>query len=154
MGLPMPNPPVIKTATIQRLARKYTEANMIASVRIARMSEPTEGDELDWRNTATTLRVVYEGKGRLWGVSGGSETDYGDEVTAFSSTYVSIPLTDSDGNPPDVMVDDIVVVTAHTDPAVVGRAFRVMDVDAGGQFPAARRLQVTSVQKSREWVFT
>lgn len=152
MGLPMPNAPVIKTATIARLARKYTEANMIARVRVARMAAPTEGDELDWSNTATQLRVTYEGRARIWSVAGAGANDYGDEMTAFSSSYVSLPLT-VDDEATDVQVDDIVLVLEHPDPAVVGRAFRVMDVDAGGQFPAARRLQVTGVQRSRNWEF-
>ena len=73
-------------------------------------------------------------------------------MTAFSSSYVSLPLT-VDDEATDVQVDDIVLVLEHPDPAVVGRAFRVMDVDAGGQFPAARRLQVTGVQRSRNWEF-
>lgn len=149
----MPNVPVVKTDTIARLARKYTEANMTATVRIARMDEPTEGTDADWSNTATQLRITYQGRARLWSVSGGSEQDYGDESTAFSSTFISVPLT-VDDEPVDVMVDDLVIMVSHLDPAVVARTFRVMDVDAGGQFPAARRLQVTSVQRSREWVFT
>jgi len=150
----MPNAPVIKTATIHRLACKYTEANMTATVRIARMQQPAEYTDDDWSNVSTQLQVTYEGKARLWGVSSAGANDYGDEMTAFSSSYVSLPLTVGDDNePPDVQVDDIVLVLTHPDPAVVGRSFRVMDVDAGGQFPAARRLQVTGVQRSRNWEF-
>jgi len=148
----MPNVPVIKSATIQRLARKYTEANMTARVRVARMQDPSEGSDTDWNNTATQLKVVYEGRARVWGVSGSGLNDYGDEMTAFSSSYVSLPLI-VDDKATDVQVDDIVVVLEHPDPALVGRSFRVMDVDGGGQFPAARRLQVTGVQRSRRWEF-
>jgi hypothetical protein len=45
-----------------------------------------------------------------------------------------------------------VLVTAHEDPLMVGRYFRVADVEAGGQFPAVRRMSVAGVEATEEWV--
>ena len=118
---------------------------MTASVKIVRMDDPALGE--DGGLAATEKHTVYEGKARVYGVSGPMTMNLGEEPQYFSSTYVSIPY---DAVLP--RVDDVITVTAHHDWTLVGRTFRVMDVEAGGQYPAVRRMQVTGVQNSKAWV--
>jgi len=137
---------VVDDAAVTRYARRYAEANMTAAVTITRMAEPSL-DDLTGGLTATEQFVLYSGKARVYGVSGPMTMSLGEEPQYFSSTYVSIPLA-----APMPHVDDMIEVTAHHDWTLVGRTFRVMDVESGGQYPAVRRMQVTGVQNSKQWV--
>ena len=126
-------------------ARAYAEANMIATVRIERPVEPVF-DRTTGQLGMPADSTVYEGKARVYGVSGPATYALGDEPQYFSSTFVSIPLGSTLPR-----VDDVVEVTDHPDPAIVGRFFRVQDVEAGGQMPVAHRLQVVGIQPSKQW---
>jgi len=136
---------IVNDEAVTRYARRYVEANMTAMVKITRMDAAVLGE--DGSLTATEMHTVYEGKARVYGVSGPMTMNLGEEPQYFSSTYVSIPYD-------SVMprVDDVIKVTAHHDWTLVGRTFRVMDVEGGGQYPAVRRMQVTGVQNSKAWV--
>lgn len=136
---------IVDDQAVTRYARRYAEANMTAKVKITRMEEPAF-DDTSGDLSALEAYVVYEGKARVYTISGPMTMNLGEEPQYFSSTYVSIPL--------DVVmpqVDDVIEVLAHGDWAVVGRKFRVMDVEGGGQYPAVRRMQVTGVQNSKQW---
>jgi Family of unknown function (DUF6093) len=136
---------IVNDTAVTRYARRYAEANMTAQVKITRMDEAVLDESGGL--TATEMHTVYEGKGRVYGVSGPMTMNLGEEPQYFSSTYVSIPY---DATMP--RVDDVIKVTEHYDETLVGRTFRVMDVEAGGQYPAVRRMQVTGVQNSKAWV--
>lgn len=135
---------IVNDAAVTRYARRYVEANMTATVKVTRMAEPTLS--ADGSLTATESYAVYIGKARVYGVSGPMTMNLGEEPQYFSSTYVSIPY-----DSPQPRVDDVVEVTAHQDWTLVGRTFRVMDVEGGGQYPAVRRMQVTGIQNSKQW---
>jgi hypothetical protein len=145
------------TRTSAYIARVYAERNMTASVVIMRPATPgfrTDSGMLD----ATSMGEVYAGRARLYTVSGPVTMGIGDEPTYYSSTYVSIPLAVSDpfSNPvaeiaQSPRVDDIVQVTGHLDPLMVDRYFRVLDVEAGSQFPVSRRMQCVGIQDSKQW---
>lgn len=137
------------TVAVRPMAQAYAEGNMIAVVKVTRPSMPVFD-----RNTGGLAAMgndspVYEGKGRVYNVTGPVQYALGDEPQYFSSTFVSIPITAAKPR-----IDDVVVILSHPDPNVVGRSFRVQDVEAGGQIPVVHRMQVVGIQASREWVET
>lgn len=138
-------PHVVDDNAVTKYARRYAEANMTAQVKIVRMFEPFLDDATGELHVDEQF-VVYEGKARVYGVSGPMTMNLGEEPQYFSSTYVSIPYSAT-----TTRVDDVIEVTAHKDWTLVGRSFRVMDVEGGGQYPAVRRMQVTGIQNSKQW---
>ena len=126
-------------------AQAYAEANMIATVKIERPLQPVF-DQTTGALGMPADAVVYQGKARVYGVSGPATYSVGDEPQYFSSTYVSIPQ--GAANP---RVDDVIEVMSHPDASLVGRFFRVQDAESGGQMPAATRMQVIGIQPSRQW---
>jgi len=143
----------VNTGLVRQYAQRYSEMNMTAMVRIDRPDvaslNATTGDV-----TAQVLKTIYEGKARVSAVTGPVQYSLGEEPQYFSSGTVFVPLTNEDGTPTTPQVNDIVVVTAHLDVLMVNRAFRVMNVQASGQFVAARELSVTGVQRWEAWTPT
>lgn len=131
------------------LARRFAERNMLAVVRIGRPAEVDDHDDQRVPSTASLKRVVYEGKARVWQVAGGGQTDFGEQSLFLASSYVSIPVTSLTGE--QTQVDDLVEVLVHPDSLMVGRWFRVIAVDAGGQMPVVRRHTVMTAARSTDW---
>ena len=138
--------PLYSTAFALDAAQRYAESNMTATVRVSRLADPTLDTNTGILSADPAGDTVYEGAGRVWTVAGPLTMGIGDELSTFSSTFVSIPMS---ADLPHV--DDLVEITAHSDPTMVGRAYRVMDVEAGSQIPAARKMQVQGIQSSPEW---
>lgn len=139
---------MVNHALVEGYVRRYAESNMRDSVRVTRPGAPVL-DIVAGSLTAGNAAIVYEGPGRIYGVGGPVDYQLGDEPQHFSSTYVSIPVRDSDdvttfGTP---QVEDVVEVLACPgDPEMVGRHFQVQDVEAAGQWTAVRRLQLVGIQ--------
>lgn len=131
-----------------RYARGFAERNMTAKVRITRPAPASlqPNGELE----AVAASVVYEGKARVYPATGPVTMNLGDENQYFQNSNVSVPLYDG-GVPVLPQVDDIVEVLWHDDPLFLNRVFRVMDVEAAGQIPTVRRMQVMGVQRWRSW---
>lgn len=141
----------IKSTLVQIYAQRFVESNMTAVVEITRPGEAgfdVETGEL----TADTGPQVYFGKGRAYQAAGPATLELGDDPQYYSSGFVSVPLVDDSGSNVLPQVNDIVEVVEHPDPLMVGRMFRVMDVEAGGQFAVVRRMQVMGIQRGRNWV--
>lgn len=129
-------------------AAAYASGNRPYLVRITRpAAQPTFN-----RNTNTYTdpadTVVYEGRARLYTISGGSEADIGDERVQFSSAQMSIDSR------PGVLprVDDLVVVLSNAQSIsnqVVGREFTVNDVEIAGHFDVGILLTLTGAAPSR-----
>jgi len=143
----------VNTGLIRQYAQKYSEMNMTATVRIDRPN-PATLDTNTGDVTAQVQKTIYEGKGRVSTVSGPVQYSLGEEPQYFSSGTVYIPLIDQDGNPTTPQVNDIVIVTSHPDVLMVNRAFRIMNVNASGQFVSTRELSVTGVQRWEAWTPT
>lgn len=140
----------LKSTLVQLYAQRFVESNMTAQVRVTRPGDAAldvETGEL----SADVGPVVYEGKGRVYSASGPATLELGDEPQYFSSGYVSVPIVDEIGANVLPQVNDLVTVLEHVDPLMVGRRFRVMDVEAGGQFAVVRRMQVMGIQRDRSW---
>lgn len=138
-----------------RYARRFAERNMTAWVRIVRMKQPAFDDANGVvtpvvSDSINGLGEVYYGPARVYTVSGPVTYSLGDEQQYYSSSYISIPVAIEDAVPAP-QVDDVIEVVQHDDPLMAGRMFRVMDVEAGGQWIAARRMQVTGIQRARNW---
>lgn len=140
----------VNAGLVRQYAQKYAEMNMTATVRIDRPA-PATLDNATGDVTAQVQKTVYEGKARLSTVSGPVQYSLGEEPQYFSSGTVYIPLLDADGQPTTPQVNDVVIVTSHPDVLMVNRAFRVMNVNASGQFVATRELSVTGVQRWEAW---
>jgi hypothetical protein len=130
---------------------------MDSMVRIWRPDTPGFVPE-DGQLIAEEMFQVYEGKARIYNVQGPLTMGVGDEPTYYSSTFVSIPLDVEVASefpvlpvPQSPRVDDIVQVEKHRDLLMVNRYFRVVDVEAGSQFPVARKMQVVGIQASKQW---
>lgn len=135
-------------------ARAYAERNMIDEVLLWRPKAPVLVD--DGTLESQVDFVVWQGKARVWNVQGPLTMGIGDEPTYYSQTFCSFPLEVRSA--PDVepvalspRVDDVARVLAHRDPLMVGRHFRVVDVDAGGLLPACRKVQLVGIQASKQW---
>ena len=83
----------VNTNLVRKYAQRYSEMNMTATVRIDRPDVATlnasTGDV-----TSQVLKTVYEGKGRVSGVSGPVQYSLGEEPQYFSSGTVYVPLLD------------------------------------------------------------
>lgn len=137
-------------------ARRYAESNMTAAVTITRFKDPLL-DPLSGELTPVWDTGVYEGKARVYVLVGPVLLGIGDESQEFQNSYVSIPISvviDDVEYTTDPRVDDLVTVTAHLDPMMVGRAFRVTDVESGGQYPAVRRMHVMGVEDTSHFADT
>lgn len=128
-------------------AQAYAEGNMIATVRIVRPSAPSFDRATGGLTSMGAETLVHEGPGRVYNVTGPVQYALGDEPQYYSSTFISIPITATKPR-----VDDVVEIVDHPDPNIVGRFFRVQDVEAGGQIPVVHRMQAVGVQASRQWV--
>lgn len=76
--------------------------------------------------------VVYSGKARIHPVRlNEREAKVADEMVALSRWHLRLPVTDSDGNQTSAPYDHVVEVTAvdtdRSDPALIGRRFRIVD---------------------------
>ena len=137
------------TVAVRPLAQQYAEGNMIAAVKITRPSAPVFNRTTGGLAEMGEDEDRYSGKARIYNVTGPVQYAIGDEPQYFSSTFVSIPIS-----APKPRIDDVVEVLSHPDPNLVGRFFRVQDVEAGGQIPVVHRMQVVGIQASREWTET
>lgn len=137
---------------VEAYVRRYARFNMRNTVRITRPTEPVF-DPLTGTLDSSDDELVYEGIARIYTVQGPLTYSLGDEPQQYSSTYVSIPVTDEAGVPLLApRVEDVVtVLTSPTDVSMEGRTFQIQDVEAGGQWMAVRRLQVAGIQASKRW---
>ena len=85
-------------------------------------------DELSGRSTYPAQPKVYAGPCRLQraAITGANAEDIGEKPQALRSYVASMPLA-----APLLHVNDMVALTEATDPAMVGRRLRVIDVRGG-----------------------
>jgi uncharacterized protein DUF6093 len=144
---------IIDHDMVESIVRNYAESNMRATVRIARTASPTLSATDELIAIPTLMRLIYEGKGRVYTVSGPQPSFGTDEDQVFSTSFISVPLKDSKGLTVVSQVNDLIEIVEHSDNLLVGRVFRVLDVDAGGQWPAVRRHMVSSAQRFAGWTW-
>jgi hypothetical protein len=147
-----PLPPVVVSPWARSYARRHATAHMYYTVAITRMVAGAF-DEATGGITSQIGVAVYQGPARIWTVAGPMVISSGEDQMSFSQTNMSIPW-DTDPVP---RRDDIASVLDYQlrdgfgDPALLGRHFRILDVQLGGQMYAARRMSVSVVSASSAW---
>ena len=143
------------TALAIRSARGFlrdnVEANMTSTVHITRQQSAADA-ALDSSGEISVYAdsTVYDGVARMHNASGPVTYTIGEEVQFFSSGAATIPV-DVNGTPVDVWVNDMLRVTGSDDPVLVGRRFRVVDVEVTGMMSVSRRLQLVGIQHYAGW---
>jgi hypothetical protein len=139
----------------QHFAEPWAEGAMNTTVRITRSPEPIF-DEVTRELGMATEVEIYGPDGPEGGIAGIYATSgpvtmaLGDEPQYYSSTTVSIPRS-----APNPRIDDVVEVLSWTTGTntedIVGRLFRVVDVEVGGRLTATTRMQAIGIAPSRQW---
>ena len=127
--------------TALRISKRYATRNLKHEVLVVRPKGLVT--DLEGRVTVDEETPIYGGCGRLWTVAGSGTIDDG-QLVYLSSSYISLPWRVA-----QTQVDDLIQVTVHEDPSLMGRWFRVLNVEAGGILPVVRKHTVMSVQFSR-----
>lgn len=70
----------------------------------------------------------------------------GDEPEYSDTLRIVVPRS-----APEIIINDMLQVTAGPDVGILSRYFRVVSVDAGGRLQPSQTLTCTGVAKSREW---
>lgn len=128
--------PAYHRPMVEEYIRRYSSANMTARIRIVRGTTP---------DTA----LVYEGRARIHRLQGSVQMGFGDEPQYMVTGTVSIPQLDEEtGEPVIPAVDDTIRVLDHHDARTVDMSFRVMHVDAAGQFNSFVSMSVVGAERS------
>jgi len=135
------------SAWAKSYVRNSAEAQFDCTVRIFISSTPTLNTTTG-AYTSVEGATIYTGPARIWSVDGGVLMNLGEGDYATMTTYCSIPW---DATPVPENDNQIVVTDSPGDPNLVGKVFRVMSVDGGGQMRATRRMQVTALTENRSW---
>ena len=132
---------------ISSLARDYVrtrvEEIMAYECRVERVGEGGLGEDLIYSSGSRT--VLYEGKFRLWEITGATGLNVGGEDLMLESTQASFPY--------DTMLfrkDDEIVITAAPvqDLLLIGSRYQIQTKAKAGELRATRRYTVTSVQRN------
>jgi hypothetical protein len=153
-GQPVDNPlpPMVVSPYARGYARRHATAHMYYMVQIERMAAGVF-DSASGQITTSVKSIIYTGPARIWTVAGPQVIAVGEDQMAFTQTNMSIPWDAT----PVPNRDDIATVlnyTAHPafgDPSLIGRSFRVLDVQFGGQMYATRRMSVLAIEESAAW---
>jgi hypothetical protein len=133
---------------ISKLARQYvrtrTEDIMSYECRVERMTPPSY-DEDTLITTAGGRLTIYEGKFRLWEITGATGLNIGGEDLMLESTQASFPY-----DSPLFRKDDEIVITAvpEQDLMLMGNRYQIQTKAKAGELRATRRYTVTSVQRN------
>lgn len=89
--------------------------------------------------------TIYEGVCRVWEVSGGAPIVIAESDIVLQDTQLSIPWNVS---PLPKRNDEVLILTAPTDTALVGKRFQIKTSAKAGELRATRRFSVISMEKS------
>ena len=135
------------TSPISTEARNWVRARATAVMececRITRAERPEGYDEDTLVYTPAGLaEVIYEGKCRLWELSGASGIMVGDSDVYQQNTQFSIPW---DTDAVIRRYDEVVITKAPQDSQEVGKRYEIQTVAKGGELRATRRFEVTGL---------
>lgn len=132
---------------ISAYARSWVRARatgvMEYTCRIERGDRPEGYDEDTLIYTPAGLRtLVYEGRCRIWEVTGAASVTVGDTDIYQQSTQLSIPW-----DTPEVIMryDEVTILTAPQDSQMVGKRYEIQTVAKAGELRATRRFEVTGL---------
>lgn len=122
---------------------------MEATCRIERVEEP-HFDEDTLEETSGDRVTLYEGRCRLWESTGRAEIAIGDSELIMQTTNLSIPWDSPFPNGAPRRDDEFVILSHHTDSAVVGKRGQILDVAKAGDLRATRRYAVQMTQETTD----
>jgi hypothetical protein len=127
--------------------RRRSEESMHSVVRVVRLDASAMDEDTGMVfSKLDTTHNGYHGKARIWTVANGGTVVVGDEEIQTAQTNISLPANAA----PVPKIDDYVVVEEHDDDQVlVGRYYRVNEIDGGGLMRPTRRLTVEAVTDTR-----
>jgi hypothetical protein len=129
--------PIYRKSLIDKYVERYAESNMVEEVSVYRGIHTDESV------------LVYHGQARIHRLSSPIQMAFGDEPQYMVSGTVSLPMVEAGtDNPVRVYVNDHVIVDDHWDHSMIGRSFRIMHVDVGGQFHNVVSLSVVGSEES------
>lgn len=129
----------LPSAYAVKYMRRRAELMMTSTIRIFHPGNPVF-DSTTGMTGGGTPTNIYQGPARIFTMTG-SPAPLGDQVVSMNQTVVSIPY-----NSPLPRVDDVVEIQTNDDPALVGRNYRIVDVEEGGIASPVRHLTVSGVQ--------
>jgi hypothetical protein len=128
--------PIYTRDLISLYAQRYAWSNMQDQVRVLRGL----GGQQD---------IIYEGRGRVHMFASPIQMGFGDEPQFMVSGTISIPDNDYPAERPiRPQVDDHVLVLNHPDIIAIWRTYRVVHVDAGGQFESVVTMSCITSEES------
>lgn len=129
--------PVFSKRLADLYVRRYYSSHLSSRVRVLR-GVLADGSP----------QLVYEGAARVHRLSAPLQMGFGDEPQYMVTGTVTLPHRDQSGDAVAPQVNDVVVVLDHQDHKVVGRSFRVMHVDSGGELEEMVQLSVVGSEES------
>jgi hypothetical protein len=132
---------MISNAAISYVRAKASE-NMSSTCRIERVTKPTfnQGTGVATPGTKTT---IYEGKCRIYEVTGGAPVVIAEDDITMQATQLSSPW---DVSVLPVRNDEVQILTSRTDAHLVGKRFVIDSSAKAGELRATRRFAVRGVQ--------
>lgn len=147
-----PVPPIVVSPYARSYARRHATAHMYYTIQIERMAVGIFNETTGYITPAVKT-IVYTGPARIATVNGPQVIMVGEDNPSFTQTSISIPWDTA----PVPHRDDIATVLSYDphsgfgDPALIGRSFRILSVDTGGQMYAVRRMTALAIEESAAW---
>lgn len=146
-------PPTVDHDLVEYYATRYVRSNMRCLVKIGRIRELEQDDEYDAVIHPIYAEVVYAGQARIYSTSGPQNIDSSEESAVFATSNITTPMVNQDGSLVLTQANDIIEVVSNPDPLIQGRFFRILDVEAGGQWPHSRRHMVVGAERYEGWTW-
>lgn len=138
--------PITVSDRSREYVRKRAQDHMGATVSIFR--DATQSFNSTTGIVETPVRTAYyTGIARVWTVDSGQVILAGEADITTANTNVSIPWGSA-----QPQKDDLVKINSNqADPTVVGKVFRVMNIDGGGLIGGTIRMSCTAFTDSAVW---
>jgi Family of unknown function (DUF6093) len=142
-----PTPQLVYRSPISAHARRYVRSRatgvMECVCQITRNGRPEGYDETTLVFTAGGPKeLVYEGRCRIWELSGAAAVVVGDTDVYQQTTQLSIPW---DTSAIIMRYDEVEILSAPQDSQVTGKRYEIQTVAKAGELRATRRFEVTGV---------
>ena len=138
----------VGTTFSRRYVARRAQEVMIDTVAIHRPSAGAFSTATGMTTAGETVKI-YQGKARIYSVTGPQVINIGEADLSMRQTNISIP---ADASPVPRRDDIVVIFEAVSDEDLQDRAFRVIDVEGGGLVRAVRRMLCTGIEESASWL--
>lgn len=122
--------------------RAKAESNMYSTCRIERVTKPSF-NQTTGTATPGSKTTIYEGKCRIWEVTGGAPVLIAEEDVVMQATQLSIPWNVSTI---PVRNDEVQILSSRSDAHLVGKRFVIDSSAKAGEMRPTRRFSVRGVQ--------